>query len=140
MSTLKVNTIQDSSGSNASTTEQINKGLAKKWVVFNGYSTGSILDSFDVSSITDNGTGDYTINFATAFSSVNYLFLGSVNNRDNNGDQVAGAVRGPTGIHQEYQSFGTTTAFRVEVRYGARHDSNGGVYDVTRVYCAFFGG
>ena len=140
MSTLKVNTIQDSSGSNASTTEQINKGRAKKWVVFNGYSTGSILDSFDVSSITDNGTGDYTINFATAFSSTNYLFLGAVNNRDNNGDQVAGAVRGPTGIHQEYQSLGTTTAFRVEVRYGARHDSNGGVMDVTRVYCAFFGG
>ena len=116
MSTLKVTTIQDTSGGNASTSEQIAQGRAKKWVVFNGYDTGNILDSFDVSSITDHGTGDYTINFATAFSSVNYVFSGAVNNRDNNGSQASGAVRGPSGIHQEYQSFGTTTAFRVEVR------------------------
>ena len=119
MSTLKVNTIQNTSGGSSSTPEQIQQGRAKKWVVFDGYNTGSILDSFDVSSITDHGTGDYTINFATAFSSVNYVFSGAVNNRDNSGNQASGAVRGPSGIHQEYQSFGTTTAFRVEVICGS---------------------
>ena len=139
MSTLKVNTIQNTSGGSASTPEQIEQGRAKKWIVFNGYDTGNILDSFDISSITDNGTGDYTMNFATAFSSVNYVFTGAVNNRDNSGNEASGSIRGPSGIHQSYHSFGTTTAFRVEVRYGAHATSNGGAMDVTRVYCAFFG-
>ena len=36
----------------------------KAWVSFNGRNTVSILDNFNVSSITDNGTGFYSINFA----------------------------------------------------------------------------
>ena len=72
MSTLKVNTIQDSSGSNASTTEQINQGRAKVWIHFDGQDTVAIRDSFNVSSLTDNGTGDYTISFSTAMSNDNY--------------------------------------------------------------------
>ena len=139
MSTLKVNTIQNTSAAHSSTPEEIAQGRAKKWIVFNGYDTGNILDSFDISSITDNGTGDYTINFTTAFSSVNYVFTGAINNRDNSGNEASGSTRGPSGIHQSYHSFGTTTAFRVEVRYGANATSNGGAMDVTRVYCAFFG-
>ena len=72
MSTLKVNTIQDSSGSNASTTEQINQGRAKVWIHFDGQDTVAIRDSFNVSSITDNGTGDYTITFDSAMANTNY--------------------------------------------------------------------
>ena len=72
MSTLKVNTIQDSSGSNASTTEQINQGRAKVWIHFDGQDTVAIRDSFNVSSLTDNGTGDYTITFDTAMANTNY--------------------------------------------------------------------
>ena len=72
MSTLKVNTIQDSSASNASTTEQIFQGRAKVWINFDGTGTVSTRDSFNVSSLTDNGTGDYTISFSTAMSNDNY--------------------------------------------------------------------
>lgn len=46
--------------------------IAKAWVNFNGTGTVAIRDSFNVSSITDNGTGDYTINFSSAFSDINY--------------------------------------------------------------------
>jgi hypothetical protein len=46
--------------------------LAKAWVNFNGTGTVAIRGSFNVSSITDNGTGDYTVNFTTAFANVNY--------------------------------------------------------------------
>jgi len=49
----------------------------KAWVNFNGTGSVAILDSHNVSSITDNGTGDYTINFATALESANYAFVGS---------------------------------------------------------------
>jgi hypothetical protein len=61
-------------------------GIAKAWVNFNGgngNTAGTINGSFNVSSITVNGTGDYTINFTTAMSNANYscvLTCDSVNN------------------------------------------------------------
>jgi hypothetical protein len=45
---------------------------ARAWVNFNGTGTVAIRASSNVSSITDNGTGDYTINFTTAMSDANY--------------------------------------------------------------------
>jgi len=52
------------------TTEQ--GQLCKAWVNFNGTSTVAIRASYNVSSITDNGTGDYTVNFTTALADANY--------------------------------------------------------------------
>ena len=51
--------------------------LAKAWVNFNGTGTVAIRDSYNVSSITDNGTGDYTVNYSTALNNSNYCALGS---------------------------------------------------------------
>lgn len=45
---------------------------ARAWVNFNGTGTVAIRASGNVSSITDNGTGDYTVNFTTAMQDVNY--------------------------------------------------------------------
>jgi hypothetical protein len=45
---------------------------ALAWVNFNGTGTVAIRSSYNVSSITDNGTGDYTVNFANALSDANY--------------------------------------------------------------------
>jgi len=45
---------------------------ALAWVNFNGTGTVAIRSSYNVSSITDNGTGDYTVNFATPMSDANY--------------------------------------------------------------------
>ena len=44
----------------------------RAWVNFNGTGTVAIGDSGNVSSITDNGTGDYTVNFTTAMPNANY--------------------------------------------------------------------
>ncbi|UOF82839.1 hypothetical protein [Caudoviricetes sp.] len=44
----------------------------KAWVNFNGTGTVAIRASFNVSSITDNGTGDYTVNFTNALADANY--------------------------------------------------------------------
>ena len=46
----------------------------RAWVNFNGTGTVAIRASGNVSSITDNGTGDYTINFSTAMPDANYVF------------------------------------------------------------------
>ena len=64
MSTLKVNTLQTAAGVEVYT--------AKAWVNFDGTGTVAIRASGNVSSITDNGTGDYTVNFTTAMSDANY--------------------------------------------------------------------
>tara|TARA_Y100001937_G_scaffold4371_1_gene5684 strand:- start:515 stop:901 length:387 start_codon:yes stop_codon:yes gene_type:complete len=74
MSTLAVGTIKSVSSAapvfqNTSGTE---KGqLAKAWVLYNG-NTDTVLDSFNVSSITRHSAGQYTVNFSTSFSSTNY--------------------------------------------------------------------
>jgi len=44
----------------------------KAWVNFNGTGTVAIRDSYNVSSITDNGTGEYTVNFSTSMPNANY--------------------------------------------------------------------
>jgi hypothetical protein len=58
---------------------------ALAWVNFNGTGTVAIRSSYNVSSITDNGTGDYTVNFATALSDANYSVcgFGTANNTTN---------------------------------------------------------
>jgi len=49
----------------------------RAWVNFNGTDTVAIRASGNVSSITDNGTGDYTVNFTTAMPDANYSAVGS---------------------------------------------------------------
>src|SRR3990167_1517965 len=53
-------------------------GVAKGWVNFDGTGVVGINGSLNVSSITDNGTGDYTINWTTAFSAATYALVGTV--------------------------------------------------------------
>jgi hypothetical protein len=47
-------------------------------VNFNGTGTVAIRDSGNVSSITDNGTGNYTINFTAAMPDANYMMAGTI--------------------------------------------------------------
>ena len=49
----------------------------RAWVNFNGTGTIAIRASGNVSSITDNGVGDYTVNFTTAMSDANYSVAGT---------------------------------------------------------------
>jgi hypothetical protein len=49
----------------------------RAWVNFNGTGTVAIRGSFNVSSITDNGAGDYTINFTNALPDANYSIVGT---------------------------------------------------------------
>ena len=50
----------------------------RAWVNFNGTGTVAIRASGNVSSITDNGTGDYTVNFTTAIVDANYSIASSI--------------------------------------------------------------
>jgi hypothetical protein len=68
--TLVLDTI--SNGTVSTSSENVIQGSAKAWVNFNGTGTVAIRASYNVSSITDNGTGDYTVNFTNAFADTNY--------------------------------------------------------------------
>ena len=74
MSTLKADTIQSTSGGAATLTKQ---SAAKAWVNFNGTGTIAARDSFNLSSLTDNGTGDISVNFSSSMSNDDYSQSGS---------------------------------------------------------------
>ena len=58
-------------------TKQDLSGVAKAWIVYDGAGTNEIRSSFNVTSVTDNGTGDYTFNFTTAFADAKYVIVGT---------------------------------------------------------------
>jgi hypothetical protein len=70
--TLTISTLSD--GTNSTSSTNCIQGSAKAWVNFNGTVTtpSTIRASYNVSSITRNGTGDYTINFTNALTDANY--------------------------------------------------------------------
>ena len=76
MSAVKFESINNIAGTSPSTPEQIAQGRAKAWVNFNGTGTVAIRDDFNVSSITDNNAGDYTVNFDNAMPNANYVAVG----------------------------------------------------------------
>ena len=82
MSTLKVNTVQhNTSGFNNVVAHTdgagtVNAAHCRAWVNFDGTGTVAIRAQFNVSSITDNGTGQYTVNFSSSMSDANYAAVG----------------------------------------------------------------
>ena len=61
-------------------TTNLQQGLIKVWINFDGTGTPAARDSFNVGSITDNGTGSYDIVFTNAMSNTNYSSQCSLNN------------------------------------------------------------
>ncbi|WP_245216443.1 hypothetical protein [Pseudomonas aeruginosa] len=77
--------------------------VARAWVDFNGTGTVAIRSSHNVSSVTDNGTGDYTVNLASAMPNANYAAVAS-------GSASDAAI---TGINCAKAYSRTTTSFKV---------------------------
>lgn len=91
MSTIKVDTIKN--------TSNVEVYTAKAWVNFNGSGTVAIRASGNVSSITDNGTGNYTVNFTTAMPDVNYAPIATTSRKSPDNEaypNTVGTSRSPT--------------------------------------------
>jgi hypothetical protein len=73
MSTLRLTSISNQGGTASVPSDTVINGTAKAWVNFNGTGTVAIRTSFNVSSITDGGTGIYTVNFTNAMPDANYV-------------------------------------------------------------------
>ena len=101
MSTLVAQTI--SNGTVSTSSANVIQGSAKAWVNFNG-SGGTIRGSFNISSITVNGTGDYTLNFTTAMPNANSSVVGTAQRANTN--LCILSIRG----NSSYDSITSTTA------------------------------
>ena len=109
-------TLPDSTGTVAtaeSTLTQFNASgsapvyACRAWVNFNGTGTVAINASGNVSSVTDNGTGSYTVNFTTALPDANYAYsTNAIRGTGGNGNSIPGRNAVATTM--------TTSAFKVE--------------------------
>ena len=98
MSTVKVNTLTGTStagsiavtGEGNSTTTNLQQGLTKVWANVDGTGTVNLRDSFNVSTLTDSGTGTYKLTFASSMNNANYCSVASGNiSTSNSGRDVS---------------------------------------------------
>ena len=129
MSTILVNTLTGTStagsiavtGEGNSTTTNLQQGLAKQWVRFDG--TGlTVEDSFNTSSVTDNGTGDYSPVLTSSMSSENYSPLYTTSQYH----ELMGNNGGTTGT--------LASGYKINIR-----NSSNSAADTGRVSSAVFG-
>lgn len=126
MSTARFNTLQNAAGSKSVPVDTVVDGSAKAWVNFNGTGTVAIRAAFNVTSITDNGSGDYTVNFTTAMADANYAVLAT------GGDSAANY----NVIHTS--STTAPTAAAVRIQSVTQNSGNPVVFDITRASVAIF--
>lgn len=100
MSEIRANTISDAAGTGPVTLTK--QSAAKAWVNFNGTGTIAARDSFNVSSLTDNGTGNYTVNFTNAFGAGDYSAVSSAGDTSIRITQGATAANPTTTAYQFY--------------------------------------
>lgn len=134
MSTLKVNTLTDTAATKSVPIEDVVNGTARAWVNFDGtfgtspftVANGGIRAAYNVSSVTDNNTGDYTVNFTNAMPDANYSV------------EINGTVRGNTsssgGSFQIQNISGgapTTPALMstTQIRIGIKSSASSGSWD-----------
>ena len=121
---LTIDTLKASSGVLA--TQNGITGIAKAWVNFTG-SSGTINGSFNVSSVTRNSTGDYTVAYTTAMTSANYCPATALK-PTTGGSSTNGKV-----VNIKYDASLSTTSCRLWCY------STGGVEDFDQVYLTIFG-
>ena len=120
MSTLNVSNITD--GTTTVGTSYVVNGSAKAWVNFNGTGTIASRDSFNVASLTDNGTGNYDVNFSNSMANTGYSVGSCV-------DQIS-----PFPIIQAYLASVQTGLVRLNVAQPGTAD-----YDTTSVHSQVHG-
>jgi hypothetical protein len=101
-------------------TQSLQQGLAKAWGNFNG-TTNTVADSLNISSVTDNGTADYTYNINNNHNNANYMLSGS---GQSNHSQ-------PYFTHLHFSPAGNTSLLTGSVRCIFPYNSGTGLGDVS---------
>jgi len=115
MSNIRIDNIAPSAGG---TYRNAPRGIAAAWVNFNGIGTVAIRDSVNASSISDSGTGQYSLNFSSSTANINYSISGGTNGSNNTFPTtatVSGNIRFNTATTQPYKTQPTTSAFIITI-------------------------
>ena len=104
-SELRVNTLKDAAGNISIGMSYVAEGSAKVWINFNGTGTIATRDSFNVTSITDGGTGLYTVTIANDMGNVNYSTTGAAGENDDSGGNRSLGLRARAAGSQNLRGF-----------------------------------
>ena len=143
-SQLNVDTIVDKAGSGGSNIKIANtsvtvseggaattttvQGLAKAWISFNGGVTTPVaIDSFGTSTLTDNGTGDYSQTLTSAMGNASYTHAGSAGVNDGSGNASSQRVYGYNTARTQ-----STTVYNINTGYDNSNAIN--AYVVSNVH------
>ena len=141
MSTIKVANLQHTDGTHNSTAVQISDGRAKAWVNF--HNDGTVADSFNVSSVTDNGSGDKTINFDSNLADTNYCMTGGAIYSNGGPYDAFGMPKILEGDSDGNPDTKTTSACRVKTMHAQRSSNSLNVIQTVdtqlQIYCVFHG-
>jgi hypothetical protein len=98
----------------------------RAWVNFNGTGTVAIRASGNVSSITDNGTGDYTVNFATAMVDANYSLASTSSGKS--------GVESGKGVLVEFTTVPTSSLVRIGTIISSSGVLSDGTYNNVSIF------
>jgi len=124
---LTISTLNDSSG--VLSVRNGMTGIAKAWV---NYNIGSQLinNSFNVSSVTYNATGNFTVNFATSMPNANYVPCGIVR-KDNDSNDAA--------VFLKLNNSSTQSVSQCNLLQTYQTTGGGGLFNSSNAYVVFFG-
>lgn len=125
---LTISTLNDSSGVLA--TQNGMSGIAKAWIRYNG-TANTITGSFNIASVTKNGTGDYTLNFSTALPDANYTVVLSMANI------AAASIYCPRVIASTSEGLPTLQT-TTQLRFMCSAGGGGSYFDAQTLYVAIF--
>ena len=117
-------TIETGAGADISTSYVVN-GSAKAWVNFNGTGTIAARDSLNLSSLTDNAGGDYTVTFSSALGNTDYAPTGMPQIGITSSDAALTSIMIRTGTNAAGSATTmTTTANRILCKYVSTSNLN----------------
>jgi hypothetical protein len=108
MSTAKFDTLSNLAGTRTVPVATVAQGSAKAWIYFTvSGGTPAIQASFNITSITDNGVGDYTFNFTNSLPDANFAFVGlgtsgGANYQIAGGGQSGGTIRSTSSLRTPF--------------------------------------
>ena len=118
-------------GEGNSTTTNLQQGLCKQWIQLVDTGSISTADSFNVTSLTDNGTGDYSVTIANDMANANYSLGGMVTDY-----HIVDKNAASNGVGSQTNSAG---AYTIACFYVASTDGSRTFLDENRVHVQVFG-
>jgi hypothetical protein len=126
-SELRVNTLKDASGNNSVALSTVAEGSAKAWAHI-AAGGASLPDSFNSSSLDDDGTGEYGLNFTSAMGSANYSAQATITFNNSGSNNLRNATVESKAASAVELDFAYTNSSGVAIAYDVETDASVGIH------------